>query len=255
LPAGWSQVDAIVTALRAHYTPDRDASAPADDRDVVAHFLLESHRGPDYLFASAAVVLLRSLGYPARLVSGLYADPGRYDSRSRHTPVTGADVHFWAEVVLPGGMTIAIEPTPGYHLMGPARSWTERVVAALRAAGRWANRHPAGIGLALLGLAFLVHRRREALDLLATLRWRIDPGRSWRRRVLMTLRLLESRSRRAGRPRPPGQTFARWYGPIAVPAGEVPDDLNRLVRLADWAIYAPGDVQGQRALIGRPGKL
>ena len=102
LPEGWGQVEAVIAALRSGYTHDRSATAPPACTDVVAEFLLRSRRGPDYLFASSAVVLLRSLGYPARAVSGLYAAPGRYDPRTRHTPVTGDDVHFWAEVRIAG---------------------------------------------------------------------------------------------------------------------------------------------------------
>ena len=90
-------------------------------------------------------MLLRSLGYPTRVVSGLYAAPGRYDPRTRHTPVTGEDVHFWAEVRLPDGLWVAVEPTPGYELMPPVRAWSERIAQALAAAGRWVRGHAAGL--------------------------------------------------------------------------------------------------------------
>ena len=77
LPTGWCQVEAVVAAIREGYSHDRSATVPPGCADVVADFLLRSHRGPDYLFASAAAVLLRSLGYPTRVVSGLYAAPWR----------------------------------------------------------------------------------------------------------------------------------------------------------------------------------
>ena len=115
LPQGWAQVEAVVSNLRRHCVHDRLATAAPGSIDVVADFLLGSRRGPDYLFASAAVVMLRSLGYPARLVSGLYVAPDRYDPRTRHTPVTSEDVHIWAEVRLSNGHWIAVEPTPSYE--------------------------------------------------------------------------------------------------------------------------------------------
>ncbi len=152
LPRGWFQVEAVIAALRQGYAHDRSATAPPGCTDVVAEFLLRSGRGPDYLFASSATVLLRSLGYPTRVVSGLYASPGQYDPRTRHTPVTGDDVHFWAEVRLPNGLWIAIEPTPGYELLPPIRPWSERIAQALSAAGRWVRNHAAGLVVALAGL-------------------------------------------------------------------------------------------------------
>ena len=81
VPEGWSQVEAVIAAIRRGYAHDRAATIPPDCTDVVAEFLLRSHQGPDYLFASSAAVLLRSLGYPTRVVSGLYATPEMYDPR------------------------------------------------------------------------------------------------------------------------------------------------------------------------------
>src|SRR5205807_1640324 len=133
VPRGWAQAEAVVVALRRGYVHDRSATARAGCTDVVAEFLLRSRRGPDYLFASSAAVLLKSLGHPVRVVSGLYAAPGRYDPRTRHTPVTRDDVHVWVEVRLPDGVWVAIEPTPGYELLPPAYPWTERLAGALAA--------------------------------------------------------------------------------------------------------------------------
>lgn len=243
IPRGWVQVEAVVAALRRGFVHDRAATAPAEVTDTVRHFLLESRRGPDYQFASAAAVLLQSLGYSTRIVGGFYAAPARYDPRTRHTPVIGDDVHVWPEVILPGGTWVAIEPTPGYELMGPARSWAQRLRAALVAAARrlWSHAPALGICAAALGLA--LRSRREILDRLATLTWSLAAWREPSRRgVLRTLRLVERRCRWAGRARPPGQTPSRWYGSLAAAApGELRADLERLIRLADWARYAPED--------------
>jgi hypothetical protein len=240
LPEGWRQVEAVIEALRRGYVPDRSATASPDGTDVVAEFLLRTRRGPDYLFASAAAVLLRSLGYPARVVSGLYAAPGRYDPGTRHTSVTRDDVHFWAEVRLPGGRWIAVEPTPGYELLPPVRPWSESISRALAAAGKWARANAAGLGIAAVVLGVLALRRRDVLDRLATIAIGLAPGRDPRRCVLRSLKLLELRARWAGRPRPSGLTLSRWYLPVAVrAAGEPRCALEGLVRLADWAAHAP----------------
>jgi hypothetical protein len=202
--------------------------------------LLRSRRGPDYLFASSAVVLLRSLGYPTRAVSGLYAAPGQYDPRTRHTPMTRDDVHFWAEVRLPDGRWVAVEPTPGYELMPPVRAWSDHVARALRAAVKWARDHVAGLLAAASAIGVLALRRRDVLDRLATIALALHPGHDPRRFVMRTLSLIEHRARWAGRPRPSGLTLSRWYFPVAHrEAGEPRDALEGLVRLADWAAYAP----------------
>ncbi|HEY2251936.1 MAG TPA: transglutaminase-like domain-containing protein, partial [Planctomycetaceae bacterium] len=82
---GWRQIAAVVSRLRDSYTLDSIAPAPEDSDCPVVDFLLDSHRGPDYQFATAAALMLRSLGYSTRVVSGFYADPKKFDARSRHT--------------------------------------------------------------------------------------------------------------------------------------------------------------------------
>jgi transglutaminase-like putative cysteine protease len=62
-PSGYRQVAAIVSHLRSgEFTLDSASAVPAECNDSAAHFLLRSRRGSDYLFASSAAVLLRSLG-------------------------------------------------------------------------------------------------------------------------------------------------------------------------------------------------
>jgi hypothetical protein len=239
-PEGWRQIEAVIEPLRREYRHDRSATAPPGCTDVVAEFLLHGRRGPDYLFASAAAVLLRSLGYPTRVVSGLYAATGHYDPRTRHTPVTRDDVHFWAEIRLPNGRWIAVEPTPGYELMPPVRAWTERMAEALAGARRWAKDHAAGLLAAAVILGVLALRRRDVVDRLVTIAVRLAPGNDPRRRVMRSLKLIELRARWAGRPRPSGLTLSRWYLPFAGRAACEPRQaLEGLVRLADWAAHAP----------------
>jgi hypothetical protein len=247
IPWGWGQVDAVVAALRRDYTFDRSATARPEDADAVHYFLLQGRRGPDYLFATASAVVLRSLGYPARVVSGFYASPEKYDVRTHHTHVDLDDVHFWAEVQIPSGTWVAIEPTPGYRLMAPVIPWGEQLAELFNAAWRRVRENPllaAAVVLACLA-AYLL--RREVLDGITTLVWRLTPHAAARRRVVETLRLVEHRARWAGQPRPSGRTPGRWWREVAsAESAELRGDLERLVRLADWAVYAP-DVPGLRS--------
>ena len=240
VPEGWPQVEAVVSRLRQEYELDRSATVSADCEDVVAEFLLKTRRGPDYLFATSAAVLLRSLGYPSRVVSGLYASPENYDPRTRHTPIGLDGIHFWASVRVPGGGWIDIEPTPGYELLPPVLSWRERVAAALAWLAQRGRDHFFSLMAALSLGAFAVWRRGEIDDRLATLAFQLRPARDPRASVLRTLQLVERRARWAGCGRPPCQTPARWYLPLArTVAGEAGATLESLVALADWATHGP----------------
>jgi hypothetical protein len=186
-------------------------------------------------------VILRLLGYPSRVVSGLYASPDRYNPRTRHTSVLGEDAHFWAEVRLPSGVWIPIEPTPGYSLMGPVLSWGEKLADAIRAAFRWAGDHWMGIAASGIALALVARLRHELADIAVTLAWRLAPRRDPSRHLVRTFRLIERRSRWAGNPRPGFATPRRWYGTLAplVEAGQAGGFADVLGSL-DLVLYAPG---------------
>ena len=82
----------------------------------VVYFLTQSHRGYCQYFASAMGSMLRSLGIPARLVSGY--GPGTPVSTTNARPatrenvVTTSDAHTWVEAFFPGYGWIPFEPTP-----------------------------------------------------------------------------------------------------------------------------------------------
>lgn len=84
-PRGWPQIEAVLAKLRAEYSLGRDATAPPDHLAPALWFLTESRRGPDYLFATAAALQMRSLGYPARVCLGYYVSPEAYDPETGHT--------------------------------------------------------------------------------------------------------------------------------------------------------------------------
>ncbi|MCX7608684.1 MAG: transglutaminase domain-containing protein [Anaerolineales bacterium] len=76
-------------------------------RDPIAWFLLEYRAGFCNYYATAEVLLLRSLGIPARLTVGYIAGEyrsGRYVIRER-------DAHAWPEVYFPGIGWVEFEPT------------------------------------------------------------------------------------------------------------------------------------------------
>jgi hypothetical protein len=237
IPAGWGQVEAIVSRLRTDYVLDWQAVPPPSCTDTVEWFLFESRRGSDYHFATAACILLRHLGYATRLACGWYARADAFDAESRHTPVTEDDVHFWPEVRVASRYWVVIEPTPGYEVMEAVLSWREQLLLWLQRAYLWCGRNAlplaAVILLALVGWI----RRRQVCDHLAVMIFRLGPGAEWRDWVRRAVEIIDRRCRWAGRLRPASQSPRRWYRLIAG-SGES-DHLNQLADLSDWAAYGP----------------
>jgi len=85
--------------------------SPPADRDVVDYFLFESKEGYCVYFASAMVVMARSVGIPARLVTG-YATGG-WNPITETFDVIGTDAHAWVEVYFEGYGWVEFDPTTG----------------------------------------------------------------------------------------------------------------------------------------------
>jgi hypothetical protein len=237
---GWPQIRAVVDGIRGRCVHDPRAVAEPGEDDPLTHFLLRSRRGPDYLFASTAAVLLRSLGYPSRLAGGFYANPARRGWLSGRVAVRADDLHYWTQTRLPNGMWVDLEPTPGYELPGkesppshPLASTARRLTAVLEEHRGWI------VAACVLSLVITFTRRRLA-DLAGTVLWRLRLRGDCTRSVLATWRLIEWRARAAGRPRPPGKTLAQWYPPLFLAAaGETSRQLGVLAGWADQAAFRP----------------
>ncbi len=241
VPAGYPQAAAIVSRLRSGaWQLDPAARVPVNAEDAAAHFLLDSRRGPDYLFATSAVVLLRELGYPARVATGFYVRPERYQRLARQTPVLADDVHFWAEVCLDGHTWITLEPTPGYEVLPPRRTWGETLAICVGILWNNVRTHPlfwcTAILLALAAMVF----RRDLSDGACTLIWLAGQLREGRMRVLATVWLLERRATLAGLARPPHVTLGDWYLPLSRElSAESHRAVSTLLAAATRCLYAP----------------
>lgn len=240
-PSGYPQVAAVVAHLRSgEFKLDPEAAVSAKCADSAAHFLFHSRRGPDYLFATSAAALLRSLGYPTRIATGLYASPRRFNRLAQQTTVLPEDVHVWAEVCLDGHTWITVEPTPGYGVLPPNRTWGERIGTATASAARWLRQHAAGCCVAVLLMILAIGFRRELANLAFTVIWAACQFRSVRARVLATIWLVERRAALAGCGRPAHATLAGWYLPLARSAlGQRADTLDSLLSEAALLLYAP----------------
>ncbi|HEX4070893.1 MAG TPA: transglutaminase-like domain-containing protein [Planctomycetaceae bacterium] len=240
---GWPQVESIIAGLRRGFVRDERSVAPPGCADVVGHFL-KSRRGPDYLFASTAALLLRSCGYPTRLVTGFYADPKRYDRRAGQTAVLNDDAHTWLEVGVARGTWVPVEPTPGYEPPRMVLTWREYAWTLAVSLGTWIRTEWRLIAMAASLALIMAWQRRRLLDLAASLTWRTALLGGPRRALLATVRLLECRAWLAGYSRPQNKTLVAWYGRwLTATRGDASGSGSRLMFLINWSLYAPRSVE------------
>lgn len=210
VPDGYARIEAVINYLRSHYVLDRTAVAPESSSFPVSHFLFEAKRGPDYQFATAAALMLRSLGFSTRVVSGFYASPDNFDPQKRHTSVNNADAHFWCEVFVGSSTWITLEPTPGYDVLTPPPGFFARCLIAIKTILKWLLIHWL-LTLSLSAMAVIAYLNRHLIqDRVSTAIWVMSASGDPRVRVIRTLRLLDSRLTRCGLARPAGMTFSRW---------------------------------------------
>jgi hypothetical protein len=89
------------------YTLEQPSPAPADP---LAHFLFERRKGHCEYFATAMTVMLRTIGIPARYVTGFL--PGEFNEVAGDYIVRASDAHAWVEVYFPDFGWITFDPTP-----------------------------------------------------------------------------------------------------------------------------------------------
>jgi len=106
----FARAERINNYLKLHYQYNLKIPPTPDREDAVADFLLRRKSGYCEHFASAFVILCRSQGIPARLVTGF--TPGEYNPFTGLWEVRMRDAHAWAEVFLPRWGWIQFDPTP-----------------------------------------------------------------------------------------------------------------------------------------------
>jgi transglutaminase-like putative cysteine protease len=106
----YDQAKAIEKYLRDSFTYNTIIAQPPAGEDRADWFLFVSKEGYCEYYATSMVVMLRSLGVPARIATG-YA-PGTYDVTLQKYVVKESAAHAWVEVYFPGYGWIEFEPTP-----------------------------------------------------------------------------------------------------------------------------------------------
>ncbi len=105
----YDRAKAIETWLRSNIIYNEIIPQPPLGQDPVDWVLFDLKEGYCNYYASAMVVMLRTLGIPARMAAGFAQ--GTYDAASGGYTVLERDAHTWVEVYFPGYGWIEFEPT------------------------------------------------------------------------------------------------------------------------------------------------
>ena len=204
--------------------------------DAVDRFLFVDQQGFCEQIGTSLVVMLRSLGIPARLVVGY--GTGERNPFTGLYEVRGKDAHAWAEVYFPGIGWQGFDPTASVPLAGES---------AISGAGAGALAYlnarisipawvlPAiGLLVAAAGLVFLgvrlVRRGRER-------RRRVTP--SWAATRLVRLDALGARR---GRARDPGETTPEYTRALTALDPLMAPELDTVARILDAAMFSDAAV-------------
>ncbi len=242
----YDQALALEAFLR-QFPYDLAVGAPPADRDVVDYFLFDVQAGYCDYYASAMVVMARSLGIPARLAVG-YAT-GDYDQASRAFVVREQNAHSWPELYFPGVGWLRFEPTAAQPqpqripLPGEALGYAEidatQVQADLQTMREdeivrrrlgWLG---AVVGALVLVLVSWLWRRRRPPPELAALYGRL--GR-WGRRLGQPARPGDS----------PGEYGRKLSGQVAMVDEAAAEGVQRFVHSFEAAQYSPRQAEAER---------
>ncbi len=191
-------------------------------QDPVGEFVFDKRRGYCEYFASAATLLLRLEGVPARYVVGYSVRPSNLEGG--HYVVREADAHAWVEAWIEGRGWVEVDPTPAAQfeamrarirggvlagLWERVKAWAAELIAIVKLGGLWALvRRGAlwlGAGGALLTAAWVLlrgrgrRRRPKGPNAAGTIAAELPPE------LAELLRGLDRHWKRSGHPRPPSR--------------------------------------------------
>lgn len=250
-------------------------SPPKPQGDPVLDFLTRTHAGYCEHYASAMVLLARTLGLPARMATGFSG--GEYNELGDYHLVRQRDAHTWVEIHYQTSGWVLYDPTPPSAepsglLAGASRGldylrmlWIQRVFEynlldqfrLLRAAGQRASRLQgilsSGLGgvlgnrvlvwgvllLAAAGLIYFVYVRRTP--------GRLRAGRSrWEGPVADLWKQVVRRLERAGVRREPGETAVEYLQRATGRLGMDDSPFRELAALHDAARFGDRTVNSSQ---------
>lgn len=222
-PTTYDKVQALIGWMGANTEYTLDIPPLPAGADAVEHFLFEERRGFCEQIGTALVVMLRSLGVPARLAVG-YA-PGERNPFTGLFEVRARDAHAWAEVWFDGIGWQGFDPTasvpPAADSGLRARSGLSSFVAA-----RLPSAPVEPFAVAMVVVAVVLVRRRVLARRAAAARPWVE---QWQDR-------LDDMGRARGRPRQDGESV-REYVEVLRHIAPHPG-WRDAVNVVEWEAYA-----------------
>ena len=192
--------------------------------DAVDRYLFVDRIGFCEQIGSSLVVMLRSLGIPARLAVGY--TPGERNPFTGLYEVRASDAHAWAEVWFPGVGWQGFDPTASVPLAGESEAGSAG--AGLFSYLRARVPHPPSWLVAVLPLVLVLPALSWAR------RRRARPRPSW---VAVYVSRLEAAGRKRGRPRKPSETPGAYVRALSLSV--LPDRrLEDVARTLDAEAYS-----------------
>ena len=226
-PHTYDKVAAIERWMSDHVRYTTDIPPLPAGADAVDSFLFGTRRGYCEQISTATVVMLRSLGIPAREAVGYV--PGPYDPITDLYDIQAKDAHAWVQVWFPGYGWQNFDPTATVPLANPAPG---SVLAGSigRALGRlpWV---PIGVAVVLVTVVVLARRRRSRRPATWMLQVADDLGRG---------------GVRLGCPRRTDETLSAYGQRLALAAPEHGSGLVAVTLLVERAAYGAVEPTGDQ---------
>jgi transglutaminase-like putative cysteine protease len=108
---------AIERYLRENYVYTLSTSEPPEGVGPIEYFLFNSRKGYCEHYATAMILMLRSVGIPSRIVSGFYG--GEMNSYGGYMIVRQSDAHSWVEALI-DKKWLRFDPTPAVAVERPS---------------------------------------------------------------------------------------------------------------------------------------
>ena len=237
-------VMALTNYLQQNFRYTQQLGHVPAGRDPIDWFLFDVKQGYCEQFATTEVMLLRSLGIPARLATGY--STGDYNPVLDQAVVRERDAHAWVEVWFANHGWVPVDPSPGFPALAATQFPNHWAAAGI---ARLIPHLTVGAPMAVLGSlgALAVIPVGVAIALLVTLVWAW--ARTRRRRTAAAratpgeselLRLYERVQRRLGRRRAPPETPLEYFhGPLPSPLPEGERELlGELTEAVNEGAYA-----------------
>jgi protein-glutamine gamma-glutamyltransferase len=224
----WGKAAALSTYLQRNYTYDLDVDFYPEGVDTADYFLFESKVGYCEQFSTSLCVMARSVGLPARYVTGYL--PGTYNPVSGFYEIKSSDAHAWTEIYLGDYGWLIFDAVPGGNATPevgdpPQNRWLlESLLEYLEV--------PTGVRESLPNLLRLLVGLAVLSFLLALWKGRSRSLKRTQSKLAPYLKKAEALTQ----PRLPGETVKRW----AERLGHAP--LQNLAKVYEESFYRDREI-------------